>query len=170
MRHGKNRNDVVAGLDHRDDFEGELDVGGNGACRYHHALRIGGGATGVVEYQHIVGLVLVELAAEGLTRKCVGIDFLAMLLPFLCQDIHVDHLAIDHLQIVDGDDGLDGGHLLGLQLLVNLVGNKEQAAVGVGGNLLDVVGSEFVQEGHGNGTIGSDGKEANGPIAAVLAA
>ena len=91
-----------------------------------------------------------------------------MLFPFLAQDIDIDHLAIDQLEIIDADDGLDGGHLFGLQLLVNLFRDKEHTAFGMGCNLLDVVRGELMQKGNSHSTISSDCKEANSPMAAVL--
>ena len=115
-----------------------------------------------------LGLILIELAAKCLASEGIGIDLLAVLFPFLAQDIDIDHLAIDQLEIVDADDGLDGGHLFGLQLLVNLFRDKEHAAFGMGCNLVDVVRGELMQKGNSHSTISSDCKEANSPMAAVL--
>ena len=79
--------------------------------------------------------------------------------------------AADHERIVgDVDDALQSRHLRGVDLRGRHVADEEELGVAVVDDVVDLVGRELVEDGHGHRAIGEDGEEGGSPGRGVASA
>ena len=79
--------------------------------------------------------------------------------------------AADHERIVgDVDDALQSRHLRGVDLRGRHVADEEELGVAVVDDVVDLVGRELVEDGHGHRAIGEDGEEGSSPGRGVASA
>ena len=65
------------------------------------------------------------------------------------------------------DDTLEGWHLLRIDNLGHVVTHKEQTCLGVVHNVVNLIGGELVEHGHGHGAVGQRSQKSHSPVGRV---
>ena len=168
--HGQDADDVVAALKRlAQHVEGEVDVAPQRPVGQHHALGAPGGAAGVVDEGQLLGALL-AVVVDVLLAEVFRI-LLAKHLVEVFAGVGELLGAADHERIVgDVDDALQSRHLRGVDLRGRHVADEEELGVAVVDDVVDLVGRELVEDGHGHRAIGEDGEEGGSPGRGVASA
>ena len=150
-----------------DVLERIVDVGAEAAAVEHHALRVAGGAGGIVDDRERVEVAVImdvgfaEAVRIGLGELCLGAG----------EGVGVFRLAGPEAGVTaQADDGLQVRDLAGVQVGEDALIREENDALRVVGQALDRVGGEIVEDRDRDGVVGGGGKEGHRPAGGVLSA
>ena len=168
--HGEDADDGVTGMDlGSEDVAGEVGIAPHGAVGQHHALGVAGGAAGIVDEGKLVGALL-AIVGHMLASEVLGVlaaEHLVEVLSGIGETVG----AREHKRVVgDVDDALEGGHAGAVYLGGHHVADEEELGLAVVDDVVDLVGGELVQDGHGHGTVGDGGEKGACPRRTVAAA
>ena len=170
MRHGQNRDDVITLLDGRaQHVAGKVVVRPQRTVGNHHTLREARGTAGIVDQGQLVRTlldVIVDMLLTEVFRILLSIEGVQVLAG-IGQLLRARH---DERVVRIADDALQVRHLLRVDDASHIVAGKEQLRIRVVHDIMNLLGHEFVQDGHGNGTVGQRGDESHSPLAAVSSA
>ena len=145
----------------------ELNVAEQRTVRQHHALAEAGGATGVVDEHHvggggahvthIIGRETLRVAAtEKLVEARAGTSELVA-------------AREQQREVAEAQRAHKVGHLLGVEVLPDGVVGQHEARVAVVDEVMDAVGLEVGQDGHGHTAVGDYGNHGHCPLRRVAA-
>ena len=167
--HREHTEHFVTGLEFfAEDMESEVAVAPEGAVGNHDALRVAGGAAGVVEDCHFVGLVLIVVEEFG--QEAVGELFAKEPVEVLACKSELVIAADEQAVIGERDDAQQVRHLVSIQIGPNLVAHEEKLRLRVVNDVVNLGGMELVEDGDGDSSVGEDAEEGSSPSAEVASA
>ena len=146
-------------------IECEIDVGVEGTVRKHHAFGESGSAGGVVDKRKLLGTIFVVFDIR-------GFESVRILLVESLGDVVADSrqrfaAGVEIGEVVHKHHDLEPGHLgLGKTFPFGFP-YEEDLGFGMVYEIVDIAGLEFVEDGHGNGSIGKSSQKAYSPVSLI---
>ncbi len=169
MSHRQDGNHIRARLHMLSELrEGEVEVAQQRTVGNHHTLRETRSAARVVDDSQFLGVVL--MVADMLLAEIFGV-FLAKKLVEMLSGVGDALAARQHeRKIRQIDNGFQCGHFIRVDGRGHHVAHEKELCARVVHDVIDLVGREFVQNRHNDGSIGQRGQKSHAPVRAIPAA